>query len=226
MDALAAALDARYSMPDIDTYFAALGISTANVDWEFTDTNRAYAKAVLKRVSEGQLLIIADELDIPVNGIAAKLQEPPVLWRGTTKFRLFISHISKDKETANRLKSALVPYSIDGFVAHEDIKPTLEWLDEVERALRTMDAMIAVHTLGFSESVWTQQEIGYALGLGKKVISFAYGEVPKGFDARYQALPRGTHKAEVIAGKIEELLMADERTKKLLIDAQDADIPF
>lgn len=226
MDAVGAALDSRYSMTDIDTYFATLGISTANVEWEVTDSNRTYAKAVLKRISEGQLLIIADDLEIPVNGFTPKLQDPPLVWKGTTKFRLFISHISKDKDTANRLKSALAPYSIDGFVAHEDIKPTLLWLDEVERALRTMDAMIAVHTLGFSESVWTQQEIGYALGLGKKVISFAYGEVPKGFDARYQALPRGTHKAEVVAGKVEELLLADDRTKKLLIDAQDADIPF
>ncbi len=78
MDAVGAALDSRYSMTDIDTYFATLGISTANVEWEVTDSNRTYAKAVLKRISEGQLLIIADDLEIPVNGFTPKLQDPPL----------------------------------------------------------------------------------------------------------------------------------------------------
>ena len=60
-----------------------------------------------------------------------------------------------------KLKDALKAYHISSFVAHEDIMPTLPWQIEIERALNTMDAMLAIHTKGFSESSWTQQEIGW-----------------------------------------------------------------
>jgi hypothetical protein len=60
------------------------------------------------------------------------------------------------------------------------------WQDEVERALFTMDALFAVHTPGFSKSVWSQQEIGFALGRGVKVISFKMGENPTGFISKHR----------------------------------------
>jgi hypothetical protein len=54
-------------------------------------------------------------------------------------------------------------------VAHEDIHPTLEWQVEIERALYNMDAFLAIHTPGFKDSFWTQQEIGFAVGRGMKI---------------------------------------------------------
>src|SRR5215510_6522648 len=49
----------------------------------------------------------------------------------TDQFRLFISHISSEKDKAARLKECLAPYAISGFVAHEDIHPTLEWQQQI-----------------------------------------------------------------------------------------------
>lgn len=219
-------LQRRYTYVDIDAFFAALNISTANVDTGGTNSKRVYAKAVLARVSNEALLRVATELDLVPQSASSVLTEPPKNWQGTKAFRLFISHISKDKLIATRLKDALAPYGIVGFVAHEDIHPTLPWQDEIERALQTMDALIAVHTPGFSASIWTQQEIGYALGRGTKVISFKMGEDPTGFIGKHQALPRRNRTAEQIAKEISSLLEADPRTKDRLEEARDAAMSF
>jgi hypothetical protein len=140
----------------------------------------------------------------------------PANWCGARRFRLFISHIAIEKDKATRLKNCLVRYGIDAFVAHEDIEPTLEWQIEIEKALRVMDAFLAIHTVGFAKSIWTQQEIGYAVGRGVKVISLQMGENPTGFISKRQALGRRGRKAEEIAAEIYTILSKDARTKGAL----------
>ncbi len=220
-------LQRRYTFTDIDAFFSAANISTVNVDgWGGANSKRVYAKAVLARVPEADLLRVASELDILPAIHAGTIIIPPKNWQDTKAFRLFISHVSKDKAIATRLKSALGGYEIAGFVAHEDIHPTLAWQDEIERGLQTMDALIAVHTPGFSDSIWTQQEIGFALGRGVKIISFKMGEDPTGFIGKHQALPRRNRTADQIAEEIDKLLEADPRTKDRLQEAKDAAVPF
>lgn len=224
LEKIGSELQQRYTFADIDGFFAALNIDTRH--FEYGNSKRIYAKEVLKYAPEEDVLRIADELDLLVGTSRSAAVQPPANWRGTKDFRLFISHISKDKLIATRLKTALARYDIAGFVAHEDIHPTLAWQDEIERGLQTMDAMIAVHTPGFSASIWTQQEVGYALGRGVKVISFKMGEDPTGFIGKHQALPRKNRTAEQIAKEIDKLLEADPRTKGRLDEARDAAVPF
>lgn len=215
-------LQQRYTCTDIDAFFAALGISTNGIDVACGNSKRVYSKAVLARVSEQDLLRVAFELDFLVEGAISSTVTPPKNWEETQEFRLFISHISKDKQIATRLKHALSKFDIAGFVAHEDIHPTLPWQDEIERALQTMDALVAVHTKGFSASIWTQQEIGYALGRNTKIISFKMDEDPTGFISKHQALSRQNRTAEQIAEEIDKLLEADPRTKARLEEARNA----
>jgi hypothetical protein len=212
-------LQEAYTYIDINDFFDTLGISTSGVETGGTNSKRIYAKAVMARATEAQLLLVADELGL----ITDQQNQPahlPANWRGHSNFRLFISHISKDKLRATRLKEALVLYRIDGFVAHEDINPTLAWQEEVENALQSMDALVAVHTKGFSLSNWTQQEIGYALGRGVKTISFKMDEDPTGFIGKHQAIPRRNRAAEQIAQEIDNLLADDPRTSVKLSDAK------
>lgn len=226
MERVGTELQRRYTFKDIDAYFAASNISTSNVDgWGGANSKRVYAKAVLARVSEADLLRVANELDLVTAGSFGTVN-PPATWQGTKAFRLFISHISKDKAHAKRLKDALAQYEIAGFVAHEDIHPTLAWQDELERGLQTMDALIAIHTIGFKDSTWCQQEVGFALGRGTKVISFKMGEDPSGFIGKHQALPRQDRTAEQIAEQIIKLLGEDPRTKERLEEANEAAVPF
>jgi TIR domain len=146
----------------------------------------------------------------------------PANWQDTPRFRLFVSHIAIHKEKATRLKDCLVRYGIDAFVAHEDIEPTLDWQTEIEKALRTMDAFLAIHTVGFSQSIWAQQEVGYAVARGVKIISLQMGENPTGFISKSQALPRRNRNAEAIAAEIDKIFSKDPRTREKLRAAAQA----
>ena len=85
-----------------------------------------------------------------------------------------------------------------------------------------MDAMVAVHTKGFSASNWTQQAIGFAIGRGVRVISFMMGEVPTGFLSAQQGLARQGRRAEDIAQEIASLLDADPLTAPRMAEARAA----
>jgi hypothetical protein len=232
LEQIGAALQAKYTFNDLDAFFAALKIPT--VSHETFGSKRVFAKEILKAAPDETLFRIAEELGLPLHPTQGAPLAPPRNWKNTTQFRIFISHISKDKDKATRLKDSLEPYGISGFVAHEDIHPTAEWQIEIERALYAMDAFIAIHTKGFSASFWTQQEIGFAVARGVKIISFEMGEVPTGFISKRQALPHRRRLAEEIAKEIDALLSDDEVTATKLLAAKRAngivpladDIPF
>lgn len=114
LEKVGAELQARYTYVDIDAFFSALGISTTNVDAGNTNSKRVYAKGVLARVPESELLRVASELDLLPVGSTGAIQYPPLNWKDTKAFRLFISHISKDKQIANRLKDALAATALQG----------------------------------------------------------------------------------------------------------------
>ncbi len=128
-------------------------------------------KRTLRGLDAAVLIRIAEDLEVSIPGTRATVLRPPRIWPDDMKFRQFISHIAEQKDKAMRLRACLETYGISGFVAHEDIHPTAEWQTEIERALNVMDAFLAIHTKGFSNSYWTQQEIGYAVARGVKIIS-------------------------------------------------------
>jgi hypothetical protein len=226
IDKISRELQSRFRFSEIYDYLTASGIAhpenvTSNSKW-------VYSRAALTPLPLSKIVEIADDLGIGAQGVALSA---PANWSGTSLFRLFISHISKEKLKATRLKECLVPYGVSGFVAHEDIHPTLEWQDEITRALFHMDAFIAMHTPGFSASVWTQQEIGFAVARGVKIVSLKMGEDPTGFISRRQALPRLNKKAEEIAKEIDELLSKDSLTNVRLASAKTSltaseEVPF
>ena len=220
IDKIGRELQSRFTFDDLIAFLHEHEIAqpreiTRNSKW-------LYTKNALAGVPIDLILKIADELDIERPAGAPLAAGPPRNWLNTKSFRLFISHISKHKDRATRLRDCLTPYGISGFVAHEDIHPIQEWQDEIERALYTMDAFLAMHTLGFSESIWTQQEIGFALGRGAKVISLKMGEDPAGFIGKRQALPRRDRKAEEIAREIDAILTGSSQTAAKLLAAKKA----
>lgn len=224
---IACELQSRYTFAELDRFLTAFGIDVSEAQWG--NSKRVYARDILSGASEKLLRAVAEELELDVRTGTGRVVNYPEAWRDTTDFRLFISHVSKDKAVAHRLREALASYSIAGFVAHDDIEPTSAWEREIERALWTMDAMVAVLTDGFSKSVWCQQEVGFALGRGAKVISFKWGEDPVGFISKEQALPRRNRTAEEIAAEIDRLLAKDSRTTDRLEKAKgtvDDEVPF
>jgi len=131
---------------------------------------------------------------------------------GQGKFRLFISHLSKDKVFLSELKEALAYRGIAGFLAHEDIEPTKEWQTEIELALRSMQAMVVFLVNGFNESKWTDQEVGWAMGRGVLVIPMKVDIDPYGFMGKYQALRGQRDSAFPLADMIIDLLARNPQT--------------
>ena len=127
------------------------------------------------------------------------------LW-GEGAIRAFISHKAEDKELAAGMKKQLAIYSVASFVAHEDIEPLKEWEPEIERALFSMDLLIALLTKKFSDSSWTDQEIGMAIGRKILVIPVRIGKDPYGLIGKYQAIRRSVNNDMQISQGIVEFL--------------------
>lgn len=109
------------------------------------------------------------------------------IW-GDKGYRLFLSHLSEAKREVATVAAELKPFGVSSFVAHEQIKPTVRWISEIEAALMSTDALAALLTKGFHGSDWTDQEIGYALGRGVPVVSVALECQPLGFVGSFQSL--------------------------------------
>jgi TIR domain len=224
-DSVARELEKRYSFIEIDTFLNEFKVDTPH---QFGNNKISYVKQTLHGIEAATLVKMAEDLEITVPTARAAVLRPPRNWPDETNFRLFISHISAAKDKATRLRDCLTPYHISGFVAHQDILPTEEWQTEIERALRTIDAFLAIHTPGFAKSFWTQQEIGFAVARGVKIISFKMGEDPTGFISKHQALPRLNRSAEDIAKEVHLLLLRDDVTASRLqeVIAANEEIPF
>jgi hypothetical protein len=130
---------------------------------------------------------LTDIYQMPNNIAQVSLEVQQRIW-GNGTVRIFLSHISKDKVEAARIKSALNDMEIAAFVAHEDIKPTKEWHEEIENALFSMNVLVALLTPEFHKSDWTDQEIGVAIGRGVPLISILLGIDPYGLMGKWQGI--------------------------------------
>lgn len=142
----------------------------------------------------------------------------PSYWQGG-HFRLFLSHTSSKRESAHRLKDALSAYQVAAFVAHDDIEPAKEWQAEIEAALRTMDALVALVSPEFLQSRWCDQEVGIAIGRSKLVVPLRVGADPHGFLGKYQEIQTKGSNATEIAQQIFETLLRNDSTAPRLVDS-------
>lgn len=134
------------------------------------------------------------------------------------RFKLFMSHITADKVLISQIKEYLNQYGIDSFVAHEDIKPSKEWMDEIVKALDTCDALAAFITPDYHSSLWTDQEVGYCIRRRVLILPIGLGQTPYGFMGKYQGAQCKDKNAEEIADTIFEILKSNPRTKTKLFE--------
>jgi len=137
------------------------------------------------------------------------------IW-GSGGYRIFISHKTEAKTTAAGIKSSLSAFGASCFVAHEDIHPAREWQDEIENALGSMDAFLALLTKRFHESDWTDQEVGFALGASVPIIALKLERNPYGFIAKFQALKCSVGSAPL---EIVKLLVGQPRMREAYVGA-------
>lgn len=138
--------------------------------------------------------------------------------------RLFISHRDEFKKEANQLAIALEEYGVSSFVAHDTIEPMAEWQHEIIKALFSMEVMLTFITDNFSDSHWTNQEIGVAIGRGIPIIPVKLQEKdPHAFISSIQAI-RGDisnpqKSAETIYKVLIDKLNQENRIKKSVLQA-------
>jgi hypothetical protein len=132
------------------------------------------------------LIDLAQHVGYQFEQTISPVRVDPPFWR-KGMLRVFLSHISEHGAFAAEIQQHLLSFGISSFVAHNDIEPSLEWQAQIETALATCDALIALLHNKFHASNWTDQEIGFAMGRGVPTFSIRLGQTPYGFIARFQA---------------------------------------
>lgn len=183
-------------------------------DWQ--GTKSAYILNMLSFAEDEVIIKLARHVDLDFDISQPAVQ--PNFWR-KGYFRLFVSHLAKYKAEAAEYQEKLLRNGVSCFVAHNDIEPTREWLDEIESALATADAMLALMREDFHRSNWTDQEIGYAMGRGLLIIPVRLGQDPYGFIGRYQGLNGLYRSVQDVVWDIFRILQKHKQTAKRMSEA-------
>jgi hypothetical protein len=102
---------------------------------------------------------------------------------------VFISYSSKDKSIAAKVSTAIRLAGGEAFLAHETIKVSTEWRTEILKQLRTCPVIFCLITKNFLDSEWTQQEAGFAMARGMRVVSLIFNGIrPPGFIEAFQGI--------------------------------------
>ena len=120
---------------------------------------------------------------------------------------IFISHSEKDKAVVESLCSLLDKFQFDHYIAErpEEFDPNDELPTRIQGELRRCHCLIAIITARSKDSAWVNQEIGFALGAGKPLVTIVQGKIrPKGFvQARQRArFARRPANSQDVKGKV------------------------
>ena len=133
--------------------------------------------------------------------------------------KIFVSHLSSNRERMSAMKSGLANWGISAFIAHEDIEASREWRDEVEAGLESMDVLVAVVEPGFKESDWCVQEVGFALGRKIDIIPLRAGLDPFGFFGKYQGIQIKGKYPDQVAHEIAQTLLKKPQHRNILLQS-------
>ncbi len=170
-----------------------------------------YVVEMIDQAPDDTLITLSQHLGHEFESLRPTVE--PAFWR-RGYFRLFVSHLARFREFAGEIQEDLLPFGVSSFVAHNDIKPTREWQDEIESALATCDAMLALLHPEFHQSNWTDQEIGYAMGRQMLIVTVRLGTDPYGFIGRFQALDGYQKSSANVASELFDVLRQHRLTHR------------
>lgn len=177
---------------------------------EWNGSSLTYVLHCVRKADERTLRELAEH--VGYSPIDKRQQTMPRFWK-EGMFRLFITHLATQRKAAGELQDELHNFGISSFVAHNDIAPAKEWQNEIEAALSSCEALVALLHPRFHESKWTDQEIGYAMGRGVPVFTVRCGQDPYGFIGKFQAFNGNSKKAPVLAKELFDALRKEKSTR-------------
>jgi len=174
-------------------------------------TKDAYVIEMTSEASDKALIDLGVHVGVSI-GSPAEGIEPPFWREGMLK--VFLSHLATHRAVAAQIQEAGLAYGLSFFVAHNDIEPTTEWQTQIETALATCDALIALLHEEFHASNWTDQEIGFAMGRGVPTFAVRYGEDPYGFIGRFQAFNGNGKGADDLVAEFFDAYRKNKQTER------------
>jgi len=178
---------------------------------EWRGTKDAYVLQMIEDAPDQALIDLALHVGFQFEKAASRVDPP--FWR-KGMLRLFVSHLAAHRTYAAQLQESLLEFGISCFVAHNDIEPTQEWQAQIETALATCDALVALLHPNFHQSNWTDQEIGFAMGRGVLVFSVRFGQDPYGFIGRFQAFNGNGKSAETLAHELFDAYRKNKQSQR------------
>jgi nucleoside 2-deoxyribosyltransferase len=179
---------------------------------EWQGEKSAYVLHMVEEAADQVLLELAQHVGIQFEETPAPRVDPPFWRKGM--FRLFVSHLASERAFAAELQEALLNFGISCFIAYNDIEPTQEWQAQIETALATCDALVALLHENFHLSNWTDQEIGFAMGRGVPVYSVRFGQDPYGFIGRFQAFNGNKKDAATLSRELFDAYRKNKQTQR------------
>ncbi len=191
-----------------------LTLKQFSLSWSdsWTGTKEGYVLRMAEGASDQVLVDLAQHVGFQFEERTTPRIDPPFWRKGF--LRLFVSHLATHRAFAAELQEALLDFGISCFIAHNDIEPTSEWQGQIETALATCDALIALLHKGFHASNWTDQEIGFAMGRGVPAFAVGFGEAPYGFIARFQAFDGSSKTAATLARELFDAYRKNKQTQR------------
>jgi hypothetical protein len=172
----------KWTTDKINLLFTTFGLR--RVDHEFGTT----ISEIVSDINDDDLLeiygiVMGLDDDEVLNVVGSATSD--VNWR-PGQVRIFLSHAGEHKKFVSEVANELAVLGIHGYVAHEDIEISKQWQTELENALRSMQAFVALVHPEFNSSPWCHQEVGWALGRRVPRFAVRMGADPEGFLGREQ----------------------------------------
>src|SRR3989344_3293056 len=103
--------------------------------------------------------------------------------------KVFISYSSEERKVAGLLRDFLQEYcGYKVFLAHDDMIPATNFKEGIKKEIGESDFFIPLISDLFSQSEYTDQEVGIAIGINIKIIPVKIDKNPYGLLSDYQAL--------------------------------------
>jgi len=172
----------------------------------------SYVLHMIEEAPDQSLIDLAQHVGFQYEEVTGPRVEPPFWRKGM--LRLFVSHLAAHRTVAAQLQEGLLDFGISSFIAHNDIEPTEDWQAQIETALATCDALVALLHPGFHASNWADQEIGFAMGRGVPAFAVRFGQDPYGFIGRFQGFNGHNKTALALARELFDAYRKNKQTQR------------
>jgi hypothetical protein len=170
--------ESSWDLRQLNLLLGEFGLVTLDGDWNGPSFEDVIAKLSDTDLVEMYSLVTGETAEQVQDAIEAA--DDGANWKAGY-VRLFISHSAVHRDFVGKVSDELAVVGIDGFVAHNTMEKGKPWQTQIEHALRTMDAFVALVHPEVNDSAWCHQEIGWALGRRVPKYAIRMGANPAGF---------------------------------------------